>query len=204
MLRRPPRATLFPYTTLFRSRRRPRTRLTALRPLGRRPLRRAARCVPGARQRHPEAARQPARGGHGRAELVVAARPRARRVRVRPVGTPAPGLAAAEPHGGGRRRALRRLGHPALRPPLRRLGLSGGRDSGSAPRPPRSASRFVQRRRDAYPQGRRTPRIAGRAAGCGGGGGYRCSTAWLRALSDRESTRLNSTHANISYAVFFF
>src|SRR3712207_8341024 len=33
--------------------------------------------------------------------------------------------------------------------------------------------------------------------------GYRTKSAGIR-LKDRKSTRLNSSHANISYAVFFF
>src|SRR3712207_7438804 len=53
MIRRPPRSTLFPYTTLFRSELRPRHAAAGLRPRRHdRPLRRHARCGVPRRPRH--------------------------------------------------------------------------------------------------------------------------------------------------------
>src|SRR5947209_13600319 len=46
--------------------------------------------------------------------------------------------------------------------------------------------------------GRRRGMIGASGAGAGGGASFRTSP-WMR---DRKSTRLNSSHANISYAVF--
>src|SRR5438445_1301603 len=65
-------------------------------------------------------------------------------------------------------------------------------------RPPRSTlfpytTLFRSRLREAGAGGRR-------GRGCPGRGGLRRGPA--RGLSDRKSTRLNSSHANISYAVF--
>src|SRR5258708_20152040 len=66
MIRRPPRSTLFPYTTLFRSEvPRDRERLIA-RPLVQAPGRGVARVAAGPDHRHPHAARsQPAGGALG-------------------------------------------------------------------------------------------------------------------------------------------
>src|SRR5260370_15952793 len=50
MIRRPPRSTLFPYTTLFRSGRRRAGRQAARRWSGRRPASRAARAAPDPRR----------------------------------------------------------------------------------------------------------------------------------------------------------
>src|SRR3712207_7230091 len=46
------------------------------------------------------------------------------------------------------------------------------------------------------------PALAGDAAGRGGGGEMAVRVQRHRADRDRKSTRLNSSHANISYAVF--
>src|SRR3712207_6967176 len=80
-------------------------------------------------------------------------------------------------------------------------------------RPPRSTlfpytTLFRSRRPGARHGPRRGPRGSrgGRAPGQSGGGG-RCRTplspaGHMLAIIDRKSTRLNSSHANISYAVF--
>src|SRR6266567_8488843 len=60
MIRRPPRSTLFPYTTLFRSRRVP--ALAGARPGGRDPDLRRARGVPGGRRRPAAPARHQGAG----------------------------------------------------------------------------------------------------------------------------------------------
>src|SRR3712207_7756765 len=45
-------------------------------------------------------------------------------------------------------------------------------------------------------------RRSARAPGSGGGGAWHQDTAGYAMTKDRKSTRLNSSHANISYAVF--
>src|SRR3712207_7012302 len=69
-------------------------------------------------------------------------------------------------------------------------------------RPPRSTLfPYTTLFRSAHGGARRTPGAA-RAARRRLGGGSRPTRQGSRRLRDRKSTRLNSSHANISYAVF--
>src|SRR2546426_8250919 len=164
MIRRPPRSTLFPYTTLFRSRRRP--------GLGRGPggprhaaVQRARHSAPGARAR-------------GRGPPPQRA-PRVRGVRRGRGGGGGPFGGDGRPGAAGNRPHLGRAGTdraPGIRGPGTRDERRGGAPPGGAPR-------------------RRAERPAATAYRPGGGipGGLR---------RDRKSTRLNSSHLVISYAVF--
>src|SRR5215213_10775534 len=120
MIRRPPRSTLFPYTTLFRSRARRHPRDRVLRPDPAARLRRPAAAP--ARPAHPRHARRAARGGLDHGEGAR----RARR------GLPLPALGRA-PAADGRGRAdaapsVRSRRAQALREVLRLPNPQGLRD----------------------------------------------------------------------------
>src|SRR2546422_7180787 len=146
MIRRPPRSTLFPYTTLFRSRRRPRV------PRGQLGAERALEQRPGA------------------AVVVAIEQQQA---------PPLLGLGAAS--------EIARLPVEELRPRVQPLRF-GGRVE------PRGE--IGARECDAGPHARRRPGRIGEPLGVAQLDSARASPG------DRKSTRLNSSHGYISYAVF--
>ena len=153
-----------------RSRRRRGLAFAARRSVGRCQIRRRACGLRGAGRGPAPPARQPAGRRDGWPEPPVAARQRARHLCVCEVGLAAEGLAAHAPHGRGRGRTVRRVGHPALRPSRRRLVPRGGR----SPRPSRGAAGpaglLLRRRRKAHGGCRGGTRVATRSAGRDGCG----------------------------------
>src|SRR3989454_9806078 len=197
MIRRPPRSTLFPYTTLFRSRTRPG------------PRRRRSAGSRGA----PSGSTSPARGDAPPAAALAARRLGA--VARRGAGAGGAGARHRRPEVGGRRSVGRRArcrsdgGPPrGARGPVVR-GPEAARGGGPLPPRrrhrgrlrvrrvthqggPRDRPRLLHRRRDRDVARRGTVRESALAA----------AARRLPRGGDRKSTRLNSSHLVISYAVF--
>src|SRR2546426_4606411 len=173
MIRRPPRSTLFPYTTLFRSRRRPRRV-----PGGAGGARRLGRV-----RAHLERQRERRGGGLPAGSAVRAAvLPRPARATAALRAHPRSDRAAIPPA-----RHVRDLPEPAAA----RVAWRGDAVRRNRRRPAGAGTRPAGARVGAVVRAPHVPRCrAGHEPRCGPAGG------------DRKSTRLNSSHLVISYAVF--